>query len=99
MKIAHFKHNKNRQAHVTLVDTNRRSMMTKQNIALWFLLSYFTMLPLCHSMTRILLVALAGVLFKKFGNLPDKFIQQDLGHAVLSTRRWINLFYIAITHL
>jgi hypothetical protein len=39
MKIAHIKHNKNHQAYVTLVDTNRRSTMTKQNTALRFSLS------------------------------------------------------------
>jgi hypothetical protein len=72
VKIAPFKHNNNRQAHVTLVDTNRRSTISKQNIALRFSLSYFPVLPLCCGMVHIDLVAFAGALFKKFGNLPDK---------------------------
>jgi hypothetical protein len=71
VKIAHFKDNKNRRAQVTLDDTNRRNTMTKQNIVLWFSLSYFLMLPLCRSIIRILLLALAGALFKKFMNFLE----------------------------
>jgi hypothetical protein len=48
--------------------------MTKQNTALQFSLSYFPMLSLCCSMISILLVVLAGALFKKFKNLPDKLV-------------------------
>jgi hypothetical protein len=48
--------------------------MTKQNTALRFSLSYFPMFSLCRNMIRILLVALAGVLFKKFGSLPEKLV-------------------------
>jgi gamma-glutamyl-gamma-aminobutyrate hydrolase PuuD len=74
VKFAHFQQKKNRWAHATLADTYRRSTKAKQNIALRFSLSYFPMLALCRNMTRILLVALAGALFKNFGNLPDKFV-------------------------
>jgi hypothetical protein len=74
VKIAYFKQNKNRWAQVTLVHTNRRNTMTKQIIALLFTLNYFPMLSLCCSMISILLVALAGALFKELWNLPDKLV-------------------------